>query len=106
MKSLSHVRLFATPWTVAYQAPRSMGFSRQEYWLPFPSPGDLPSLGIELTSLALADGFLAEPPGKPKSVLITTERSPMPQLSQKENKQLYKNQPLHKVKQHLDISMK
>ena len=51
MKSLSCVRLFATPWTVAYQAPPSvayqappsMGFSRQEYWngLPFPSPGDL-----------------------------------------------------------------
>ena len=41
VKSLSCVRLFATPWTVAYQAPRSMGFSRQEYWsgLPFPSPG-------------------------------------------------------------------
>ena len=40
MKSLSRVRLFATPWTVAYQAPLSMGFSRQEYWsgLPFPSP--------------------------------------------------------------------
>ena len=40
MKSLSHVRLFATPWTVAYQAPRSMEFSRQEHWseLPFPSP--------------------------------------------------------------------
>ena len=39
-KSLSHVRLFATPWIVAYQAPRSMGFSRHEYWsgLPFPSP--------------------------------------------------------------------
>ena len=44
VKSLSHVRLFATPLTVAYQAPPSMGFSRQEYWsgLPFPSPGDLP----------------------------------------------------------------
>ena len=44
VKSLSHVRLFATPWTVAYQAPPSVGFSRQEYWrgLPFPSPGDLP----------------------------------------------------------------
>ena len=42
VKSLSRVRLFATPWTVAYQAPLSMGFSRQEYWsgLPFPSPGD------------------------------------------------------------------
>ena len=40
VKSLSHVRLSATPWTVAYQAPPSVGFSRQEYWsgLPFPSP--------------------------------------------------------------------
>ena len=49
VKSLSHVRLFATPKTVAYQAPPSMGFSRQEYWsgLPFPSPGDLPDPGIE-----------------------------------------------------------
>ena len=44
VQSLSRVRLFATPWTVARQAPLSMGFSRQEYWsgLPFPSPGDLP----------------------------------------------------------------
>jgi len=43
-----------TPWTVAYQAPPSMGFSRQEYWsgLPFPSPGDLPDPGIEPTSPA------------------------------------------------------
>ena len=42
VKSLSCVRLFATPWTVAYQVSPSMGFSRQEYWsgLPFPSPGD------------------------------------------------------------------
>ena len=49
VKLLSHVRLFATPWTVAYQAPPSMEFSRQEYWsgLPFPSPGDLPDPGIE-----------------------------------------------------------
>ena len=49
MKSLSRVRLFATPWTVAYQAPLSMGFSRQEHWsgLSFPSPGDLPDPGIE-----------------------------------------------------------
>ena len=49
MKSLSRVRLFVTPCTVAYQAPPSMGFSRQEYWngLPFPSPGDLPNPGIE-----------------------------------------------------------
>ena len=55
VKSLSCVRLFATPWTVAYQAPLSMGFSRQEYWsgLPFPSPGDLPDPEIEPRSPAL-----------------------------------------------------
>ena len=49
VKSLSRVRLFATPWAVAYQASLSMGFSRQEDWsgLPFPSPGDLPNPGIE-----------------------------------------------------------
>ena len=62
-KSLSHVQLFATPWTVVYQAPPSMGFSRQEYWsgLPFPSPGDLPDPGIEPRSPALqADTLLSE----------------------------------------------
>ena len=55
VKSLSHVRLFATPWTVAYQAPPAMGFSRQEYWsgLLFPSPGDLPNPGIKPGSPAL-----------------------------------------------------
>ena len=55
VKSLSHVQLFATPWTVAYQAPPSMEFSRQEYWsgLPFPSPGDLPNPGIKPGSPAL-----------------------------------------------------
>ena len=49
VKLLSRVRLFGTPWTVTYQAPPSMGFSRQEYWsgLSFPSPGDLPDPGIE-----------------------------------------------------------
>ena len=49
VKLLSHVQLFVTPWTVACQAPPSMGFSRQEYWseLPFPSPEDLPNPGIE-----------------------------------------------------------
>ena len=59
----------ATPWTVAHQAPPSMGFSRQEYWsgLPFPSPGDLPDSAIELRSLALqADALTSEPPGKPR----------------------------------------
>ena len=46
---LLSVQLFATPWTVAYQAPPPMGFSRQEYWsgLPFSSPGDLSDPGIE-----------------------------------------------------------
>ena len=69
VKSLSRVRLFATPWTVARQAPLSMGFSRQEYWsgLPFPSPGDLPNPGIKPGSPALqADTLSSEPPGKPK----------------------------------------
>ena len=49
VKLLSHVRLFVTPWTVAYEAPPSVGFSTQEYWsgLPFPSPGDLPDPGIK-----------------------------------------------------------
>ena len=68
MKSLAHRRvrasilnrtatvpLFSTPWTVAFQAPLSMGFSRQEYWsgLPLPPPGDLPDPGIQRTSSAL-----------------------------------------------------
>ena len=65
VKSLSRVRLFVTPWTVAYQALPSMGFSRQEYWsgLPFPSPGDLPDPGIEPRSPAFqADALTSEPP--------------------------------------------
>ena len=66
--SSSGVWLFATPWTVAYQARPSMGFSRQEYWsgLPFPSPGDLPDPGIKPGSPALqADALTSEAPGKP-----------------------------------------
>ena len=68
VKSLSCVRLFATPWTGAHQAPPFMGFSRQEYWsgLPFPSPGDPPDPGIEPRSPTLqADALTSEPPGKP-----------------------------------------
>ena len=64
---LSRVQLFATSWTIAHQAPLSMGFFRQEYWsgLPFPSPGDLPDPGIEPRSPALqADALLSELPGK------------------------------------------
>ena len=55
VKPLSHVQIFATPWTVAHNAPLSMGFSRQEYWsgLPFPSPKDLPNPGIEPRSPTL-----------------------------------------------------
>ena len=61
---LSCVRLVTTPWTVAHQAPPSMGFSRQEYWsgLPFPSPGDLPDPGIEPRSpTSQADALTSEP---------------------------------------------
>ena len=71
VKSLSRVRLFATPWTVAYQASPSMGFSRQEYWsgLPFPSPGKLSDPGIEPRSPALEEDTLtSEPPGKRFSI--------------------------------------
>ena len=71
MKSLSCVQLFATLWTVSYQAPPSMGFSRQEYWsgLPFPSPGDLPNPGIKPGSPTLqADALTSEPPEKPLKV--------------------------------------
>ena len=73
VKSLSPVRLSATPWTVAYQAPPSMGFSRQECWsgLPFHSPGDLPNPGIEPESPELqADALPSEPPGKPPNYYV------------------------------------
>ena len=71
VKSLSRVRLFATLGTVAYQAPPSMGFFRQEYWsgLPFPSPGDLPDSAIKpdspVSPTLQADSLSAEPSGKP-----------------------------------------
>ena len=66
VKSLSRVGLFEIPWTAAYQAPLSLGFSRQECWsgLSFPSPGDLPDPGIEAGSPALqADALPSEAPG-------------------------------------------
>jgi len=66
VKLLSRVQLFVPPWTIAYQAPPSMEFSRPEYWngLPFPSPGDLPNPGIEPRSPTLqADALLCEPLG-------------------------------------------
>ena len=63
-----HVRLFATLWTVAHQAPLSIGFTRQKYWsgLPFPLPGDLPNPEMEPASPKLAGGFFtAVSSGKP-----------------------------------------
>ena len=78
VKSLSCVRLFVTPQTVAYQAPLSMGFSRQEYWsgLPFPFPEDLPDPGIQPTSPTLqADALPSEPPGKPQTMLNSYYKS-------------------------------
>ena len=53
VKSLSHVGLFVTPWTVAYQVPPSMGFSRQEHWsgVPLPSPGDVPDPGTQVSHM-------------------------------------------------------
>ena len=66
-QSLSRVQLSVTPWTVACQAPPSMGLSRQEYWrgLPFPPPGDLPKPGIKPQSPALqVDSLPSEPLGK------------------------------------------
>ena len=64
----SRVRLFVTLWSVAHQAPLSMGFSRQEHWsgLPCPPPGDLPDPGVKpLFPELQADSLPTEPPGKP-----------------------------------------
>ena len=75
LTSLSRVWLFVALWTVAWQAPLSMGFSRQEYWsgLSCPSPRDLPDPGIQLVSPAApalqADSLL--PPGKPLLVFYS-----------------------------------
>ena len=70
VKSLSHVLLFATPWTIAHKALLSIGFSMQEYsGLPFPSPGNLPNPGINPISPALAGGFfITETLGKPSLI--------------------------------------
>ena len=76
VKSLSRVRLFATPWTVAYQAPPSMEFSRQEYWsgLLFPSPGDLPNPGIEPGSFTFqADALTSEQRLDVESLVLATK---------------------------------
>ena len=72
VKLLSRVRLSATPWTAAHQAPPSTGFSRQEYWsgVPLPSLGDLSSPGIKPRSPALqAESLSSKPPGKPRRTI-------------------------------------
>ena len=79
----SCLTLFATQWTVALQAPLSMGFSRQEYWsgFPFPSPGDPPSPEIEPTSLALAGGSLRHQ-GSPNAYMDTSKINMTKELPQ------------------------
>ena len=77
VSDFSHVQLFTTLWTVAHQAPLSMGFSRQEYWsgLPFPSPRGLPDPGIDPTSLtspALAGGFFTTSTTRDLSAIVDT----------------------------------
>ena len=79
-------RLFATPWTVAYQASLSMRFSRQEYWsgLPFPFPGNLPNPGIKPRSPTLqTDALTSAPPGKPSNERIQVLT---PKISREERK--------------------
>ena len=69
---LSRVQVFATPWTVAHQAPLSWDFPGKNTGvrLPFPSPGDLPNLGMKSVALVLAGVFFTtEPPGKPQDCL-------------------------------------
>ena len=63
---------FMTPWTVAHEAPLSLGFSRQEYWseLPLPAVGDLPDPGTKPTSPVLAGGFFTAKPTKPGYLLL------------------------------------
>ena len=83
------------PWTVAHQAPLSVGFSRQEYWsgLPFPTPGDLSDPGIKpayLVPPTLAGGFTTEPLGKPKNEKTT---SPPPHTHTQHLASLYSGVP-------------
>ena len=75
LSDFGHVLLFATPWTIACQAPLSMGFSKQKYWsgLSCPSPGDLSNPGLEpasLMSCAMAGGFLTTSATWQKGILL------------------------------------
>ena len=76
--SVTRVQLFVTSWTIAHQAPLSIGFPRQEYWsgLSFPSPGHLPDPGTESTSPALQAGsLLLSHQGSPLFAVTQTHRS-------------------------------
>ena len=91
VQSLSHIRLFCDPWSVAHQVSLSKGFLRQEYWsgLPFTSPGDLPDPGIRPGSPALAGRFFStEPPGKPVLHLHSYQKK-------KKKKSLLKRESFH-----------
>ena len=90
VKSLSRVRLFATPRTVAYQSPQSMEFSSQEYWsgLPFPSPGDLPHPGIKPRSPWVA--------GRCFTVWATREAKKATNKTTKKWKKMYANDATNK----------
>ena len=81
--SLSCVQLFATPWTITYQTPLFMGFSKQEYWngFPFPSPGDFPDPGLKPRSPALqADSLQPEPPEKLRILFILHMYNCLPEV--------------------------
>ena len=80
VKSLSCGQIFATPWTVAYEAPPSMGFSRQECWsgLSFPSPGDFPDPGIEPGSPALQADALPSEPSVGQTIFIVIPKYYLP----------------------------
>ena len=77
MELLTGVRVFETPWTAGYQAPLSMGFSRQEDWsgLPLPSPGDLPEPGIKPRSTAFQAGALPSEPRRLSDTYITSTKN-------------------------------
>ena len=98
---LSHVQLFATPWTIAHQAHLSMEFSRQEYWsgLPFLPPGDCPNPGIRPVSPALAGWFFTtEPLGSPDYDVTTTFK-----ISVASNNKYSEVFPPFKIKPFLEI---
>ena len=101
----SRVQLLVTPWTVARQAPLSMGFSRQEYWsgLPFPSPGALPHLGNKLTSLkspTLVGGFFTTSATSKTHVapLVCSHRAPVPPARRQEEARAAPVRPGHLVR--------